>query len=191
MSAFRRHPPIITGEATPSYLFFPQIPGRVAELIPNVKLIVLLRDPVTRAYSQYQHNVRMKKESRPFDVAIEEETLREPTVEGRGAKAYRQSAYAARGRYQEQIEQWLKVFPREQMLLLSSETMLADVQRTYDTVLAFLGLAPWTVPQTAKYQVGGYDTEMPASAKAKLTEYFAPYNIRLRETYGIGHEWLS
>jgi hypothetical protein len=68
---------IITGESTPHYMSHPHVPKRIVEVIPHVKLIVILINPVDRAYSHYQHNVRMKRESLAFDdaIAIENERL--------------------------------------------------------------------------------------------------------------------
>ena len=66
----------LTGEATPYYLFHPHAAGRLAELIPHAKLIVLLRDPVTRALSHYQHNLAMRCESLSFEEAIQAEPER-------------------------------------------------------------------------------------------------------------------
>src|SRR5437764_5111475 len=58
-----RQQPFVTGEASPSYLFHPHAPGRVAQLLPSARLIVLLRNPVDRAYSQYFHAVKLGHES--------------------------------------------------------------------------------------------------------------------------------
>src|ERR1700730_9070734 len=66
----------LTGEASPSYLFHPHTPGRVAQAVPHVKLIVLLRNPVTRAYSQYHHAVELGHETLSFEDAIRGEEER-------------------------------------------------------------------------------------------------------------------
>ena len=63
----------ITGEATPSYLVDPPVPERIAEAVPEVRLIVLLRDPVARAYSHFHMAYRKGNETRSFEEAVEEE----------------------------------------------------------------------------------------------------------------------
>ncbi|HEV2894458.1 MAG TPA: sulfotransferase, partial [Actinomycetota bacterium] len=65
-----------TGEASPYYLFHPHVPARVAEHLPQVRLIALLRDPVGRAYSHYQHEVARGFETLSFEEAIEAEPAR-------------------------------------------------------------------------------------------------------------------
>ena len=66
----------VTGEASPSYLFHPHVYKRVAQALPQVKLIVLLRNPVDRAYSQYYHSIELGHESRSFEEAIRDEQER-------------------------------------------------------------------------------------------------------------------
>lgn len=69
-------PDTITGEASPYYLFHSHVPKRVFKLLPHVKLIVLLRNPVDRAYSHYYHAVKHGIETLPFERAIEQEDER-------------------------------------------------------------------------------------------------------------------
>src|SRR5690348_6863383 len=68
-----RRQAFVTGEASPVYLFHPHVPARVKQALPAVKLIVLLRNPVDRAYSQYYHAVELGLETRPFEEAIGDE----------------------------------------------------------------------------------------------------------------------
>ena len=68
---------LITGEASPYYLFHPRAPQRVAKTLPKAKLIILLRNPVDRAYSQYQHQLRQPGvEPLSFEEAIAYEEKR-------------------------------------------------------------------------------------------------------------------
>ena len=108
---------IITGEASPYYLFHPHAPKRIAKTLPNVKLIVLLRNPVDRAYSHYYHQVKMKTESLSFRQAIEEENKRlQPELikmlenENYHSLPYQYYSYLARGRYIEQLQNWMNFF---------------------------------------------------------------------------------
>ncbi len=108
----------LVGEASPSYLFHPLAPERARSLVPDVKLIALLRNPVDRAYSQYQHEVALGREPLSFEDALAEEEGRtrgevERLVADPRAfsRAWWDHTYAARGRYAEQLERWLTVFP--------------------------------------------------------------------------------
>ena len=67
---------LISGEASPTYFFYPTVPGRMKKILPNVKLIVILRNPVDRAYSHYYHTKRLHGETLSFDKAIELEEER-------------------------------------------------------------------------------------------------------------------
>jgi hypothetical protein len=182
----------ITGEATPFYLFHPAVPERLRAVVPEARLIVVLRDPVARAISGYHHAVRMGDEHRPIEVALDPaaaETLAPPDdVDWYDAPRCpaRRRGYLARGRYAEQLARWLAVFPREQLLVLDSDALRGG--RPPAGVLAFLGLpgdAPAAVPDR---NVGTY--ARPASAvEARLREYFRPYDAALASLLGIELPW--
>ena len=108
----------LVGEASPSYLFHPLAPERVHALLPGVKLVALLRDPVARAYSHYQHEVALGREPLSFEdaLAAEDERTRgevERLVADPRAfsRAWWDHTYASRGLYADQLERWLAVFP--------------------------------------------------------------------------------
>jgi hypothetical protein len=123
----------ITGEASPYYLFHPLAAVRAAALLPEAKLIVLLRNPVDRALSQHQHETRRGKETLSLEQALAvedsrlageaERIVREP---GYRSTAHQWYSYRARGCYMDQIENWLRCFRREQLLILLSEQFYAD-----------------------------------------------------------------
>ncbi len=105
----------------------------MAEHLPRVKLIALLRDPVGRAYSHYQHEVARGFETLSFEEAIEAEPARlagetermlaEPLY---NSFAHQHHSYLARGRYHEQLERWRARFDDRQLLVLSSERFFAE-----------------------------------------------------------------
>ena len=102
----------VVGEASTSYLSDPEVPERVRRAVPNVKLIALLRNPVDRAYSQYQMNVRKGVETLSFEEAIAQEPVRLRNAPNRSSELWRFSSYATRGLYAEHLERWLAAFPR-------------------------------------------------------------------------------
>lgn len=188
------HQPL-TGEATPYYLFHPLAPHRVHALVPDVKLIALLRDPVERAYSSYQHQVRAGEESLPFLEAIEREHERlagaAECLEERGsgkARAHRKYSYLARGVYVDQLEAWLSVFPRSQLLIIRSEDFFDEPEAVFREVLGFLNLRPWQPRALHRFNSAEYG-QMDPDVRRRLAQYFAPHNQRLYALLGRDFEW--
>ena len=188
---YRAHLPVrrsgIVGEASPSYLFHPLAPERVARMLPRARVIALLRDPVDRAFSHYQHEVALGREELPFEDALAREDER---MEGELDRMLRDPAYfsypwwnytyAARGRYAEQLERWLAAFPREQLLALFTEELAADTAGTYGRVLDFLGVEAHgldSYPRIFEREYGG----MEAATRVRLEDEFAGPNRRLEE----------
>src|SRR5437667_354107 len=194
-----RQQPFVTGEASPSYLFHPHAPGRVAQLLPGARLIVLLRNPVDRAYSQYFHAIELGHESLSFEEAIEgeeERTARERerilADERYYSHAYKHRSYLTRGIYVEQLRAWMELFGREQFLILKSEDFYADPAGTLKQVLAFLQL-PETEPLPNKRAYEQFNTNaysgMDPALRQRLSEYFRPHNARLYDYLGVDFGW--
>jgi len=184
-----------TGEASPSYIFHPLVPQRIKEDLPNVKLVLLLRDPVERAYSHYQGNLRKGQEKLSFPEAIEQEESRlegekESIIADQEYPMYKYLVYSyqARGIYIEQIKNWLKSFPCEQMLILRSEDLFSNPQKVYTRVLAYLGLHDCKLDNYDIFNYGRYEMMEPQTEK-KLREYFNPFNQELHEFLGINFGW--
>lgn len=169
----------LVGEASPSYLFHPLAPERARSLVPDAKLIVLLRNPVDRAYSHYQHEVALGREPLSFEdaLAAEEERTRgevERLVSDPRAfsRAWWGHTYVARGRYAEQLERWLEAFPREQLLVVATEELGERPAETYARVLRFLGAAPHELAAYPRVFERDYEPMRPET-RALLEEVFA------------------
>ncbi len=194
----RRAQPL-TGEATPYYLFHPHVPRRVADLVPQARLIVLLRNPVDRAVSSYLHQVRQGREPLSFREALERENERLAVEAERMAsdplynsQAHRHFSYRSRGLYADQLEAWFAVFPRERFLILRSEDFFKDTPSTYAQAVDFLGLRPWRPPVFQRYNVArkhGSDARRDEEARVSLAEFFAPHNRRLESLLGRDLGW--
>jgi hypothetical protein len=190
--------PFLAGEGTASYLAHYWTPKRAAELVPDAKLIVSLRNPVDRAYSQYHYFRRRGSEAlATFEEAIDAEPERLKGEEAReiadpqyhSTRLYR-SGYQRTGRYAEHVERWLEVFPREQILFLSFEREVAGApQQALDRVHEFLGLPPRQADLPI-LNSGSY-SDMSSDTRQRLDEYFAPHNARLYEMTGIDFGWQT
>ena len=143
---------LLSGEASPTYHFYPMVPFRMKDILPDVKLIMILRNPVDRAYSQYHDSVRMNLETLSFEKAIEmeeercagerERMIRDPCFV---PKHYRCHSYLARGIYAAQLEDWFKYYGREQFLILTTDDFHKNLQQTMDQVFDFLAVSSFPV----------------------------------------------
>ncbi len=198
----------LTGEASPYYLIHPHAPRRIARVLPNVKLIALLRNPIDRAYSHHWLEVKGRYESLAFEEAIrcEQERIageREKMIndENYHSFKYRRFSYLTRGKYIDQIEYWLDFFPRDQFLFLKAEDLYSHPAVIVRQTLEFLGVPDHEIKTTDKgykrYKVPsktGYRTKDSARAmdpvtREYLVEYFKPFNARLYELLGRDLEW--
>lgn len=189
---------LVTGEASPYYLFHPLVPHRIAAHLPGVKLVALLRDPVERAYSQWQHELAKGFETlerfedaldaEPVRLAGEAERMREdPDYR---SPAHQHWSYTSRGRYAEQLEAYRALFPPQQLLVARAEDLFAEPEALYARVESFLGLAPHP-PATFERHNGYRRAPMHPATRARLVEHFAEPNRRLAEMLGPGFTWNS
>lgn len=195
-----RQQPFVTGEASPYYLIHPLAPKRVAQTLPHIKLIALLRNPVDRAYSHYLLQRWSDTESLSFADAIAREQDRiaeesariaqDPAYNSHGHQHY---SYLARGLYAEQLQRWLEFFPRDQFLILKSEDLYEDPLAVLKETLAFLDVPSTGTLRKDDYTQmnhmprvdGGLDPEL----RKHLSAYFAPHNARLYELLGRDFGW--
>ena len=185
----------LAGEASPSYVFHPLAPERVFSLVPDVRLIVLLREPGERAYSHYQHQVALGREPLSFEdaLAAEDERLRGEverlSVDPKAFSfAWWNHTYAARGLYAEQLERWFELFPREQVLPLTTDELGARPAETYAAVLSFLGAPAHALDSYPRV----FDRDYPPmreETRAALTARFAEPNRRLERLLGRSLGW--
>lgn len=185
----------VVGEASPSYLFHPDAPKRVARLMPNAKLIAVLRNPIDRAFSHYQHEVALGREALSFEEALDAEDERMRGELDRMARdpayfshAWWNYTYVTRGEYAEQLERWFRVFPREQILVLISEELLDNPAETYAHTLEFLGVAPHELTSFPRIFARDYSAMTPTT-RERLKQVFAEPNRKLAELLGRDLPW--
>lgn len=191
----RPDPSYILGDKSPYYLFHPLAAQRAYALYPNVKIIVILRNPVDRAYSQYWMNVRGNVEPLSFKEAVQAEPSRlagekEKILADPLYKSYNypKFSYLARGIYVDQLKEWFSYYPREQFLILSSDDLRKDPRQVMSEVYAFLGLPDyinnaWDNNRKSEYPPMG------AGLRLKLKEHFKPYNQQLEELLERKFNW--
>lgn len=185
----------LVGEATPYALFHPLAPQRLREVAPSAKIVVLLRNPVDRAYSHYLHERNRGHEDLSFEdaLAAEPERLRgleEQLASGEllASDTHKRASYLARGRYAVQLERWLAVFPREQMLILRSEDLYDNPAEATRRVTGFLDLPPLTFEGFTPHNATS-GPPIAIETRKQLARQFASENARLADLLGWNSSW--
>ena len=127
-------------ESSPTYLYFDEVPKRIYEILPNVKLLILLRNPIKRALSHYWHEVKHGFENLPLNESIFTEKRRLKT---RYDNIH--FSYLSRGLYINQIKKYLKIFPRKNILIIKSEDTFKRKIELFNKVFNFLKISPISV----------------------------------------------
>ena len=185
-------------ESSPYYMYHPQVAARIARDLPEVKLIVLVRDPVERAYSQHAHEVaRGFERERDFSSALALEPARLHRQEDRLATdpAYysfdhQHHAYRARGEYARYLMGITRHVARERVHVLESERFFTEPEQVYDEVLAFLNL-PLNLgrPAFERHNARPRTTDMDPRIRRDLTAHFTPHDEALQAWLGRMPIW--
>jgi hypothetical protein len=182
-------------EASPSYLPTPSALRKMKQVLPKTRVIVLLRDPVSRAFSHYQHRKTRHLESRSFAecVAEEIETNKLPAKFGVALEpdAEPMLGYVARGYYGLQLELLLKLYPRVKVLMLDSSGLFKDTTATCERVFNFMGLDSFDVQPTKVYNRGYYQEKIDPQVAEVLREHYRPYDQLLQQLTGEVYSWMG
>lgn len=177
------------GEATPIYLYWPGSLERIRAYNPAMRLIVLLRDPVQRAWSHWRMEYARGAETRPFAWCVREGRQRLFEAEPWGH--HREFSYVERGFYGDQVERLFDQFPREQTLILRSEDLRRDPATVVGQVRRFLGLPPGAAPAPRDVHLGremDYGSALTEDDVAFLRRLYARDQARLRALTGWSFE---
>lgn len=157
------------GESTPIYMYWMDSPRRIWEYNPGMKLIIILRNPIERAYSQWNMEREKNKDNLNFWQAIQQESER-----GKGALPYqhRVFSYIDRGFYTEQLRRIWQFFPKDQTLILKNEQLRNDPESTLQAITAFLGIAMVEDVEVKEVHSRRYITEMSSREKQCLTDIY-------------------
>jgi len=179
----------LLGDRTPIYMYWESAPSRIAAYNPAMKWIMLLRNPVTRAYSQWNMEVKQGRETLPFELAVRTEDER---CRATLPLQHRRWSYVDRGRYSVQLARIARHFPTAQILVLKSEDLHDDPPAALARIARFLGVGLF--PRTARREVFAlpYNAPMPSSARKYLCETVAPDVRELERTLGWDcSDWLQ
>lgn len=167
---------VARGEATPTYLSSPEAPARLAAVIPDAKLIAILRNPVDRAYSHYWHERHRKdRERRTFaqavadELSVSQETLPDRYDPGHPGRF----GYLSRGRYLPQLQRVCDHVPRESLLVLLLDDLEGEPVETFSAVCRFIGIDPSIVPEN----VGGVANAYVERRAARLGRFMSRHRL--------------
>lgn len=185
----------LTGEATPYYLQNPNTPKRVFEINPKMKLVLVLRNPVDRAFSHYKRKSKNGSEKLSFEEATKQECSR---INGEIEKMeknenyfshiYHSLSYIHAGLYVIHLKRWLQFFPMDQILILENEEFLNQTSKLYSQTLKFLDLPDFNLSNYTKFQESK-PMEMNVQTREKLLNYCKPYNEELFSLIGKKFDW--
>jgi len=186
---------MITGEASAGYLPNLYTARRIHELIPEIKLIVILRNPVDRAYSGYNHNFHVGGETLSFEVALNKE--RERTDEGEKKMLANEKYYSSErfrygycyaGQYSVHLKNWFKLFSKKQFLILDFNQLKTEPQGLLNNVFEFLEASKFKVKNQSALNVTKY-SKMNSVTREKLINYYKPYNQELFNLIDMKFDW--
>jgi hypothetical protein len=188
----------LRGESNPYLLFHPLGPERVAAVVPEAKLVALLRDPVERAFSHHWDRVKIGIETLSFADAVvaeaarlagQRERLETSADRSVVSEAHEHYSYLARGLYAEQLRRWLARYPAERLLVLRSEDLYRAPNATYDRVTAFLGLSSFYPGAFEKHHGHADRPRIDPGLRRDLAATFAGPNEELAELLGTPLWW--
>ena len=186
----------ITGEYTSTYMYHPDVPKRIFNLLPKIKLIVILRNPIDKAYSTYQQQFRFGEYTTSFEDTINAEFRRidlNKDFPELNSNNYDFENFVAQniirhGVYADYLETWLKIFDRKQILILNSDDLKKSTKETLRRVFNFLNVCDYDIKDTSQVNVGKYPTINKITRK-KLIEFFKPHNQRLNKLLDTEFDW--
>lgn len=185
-------------EASGYYVYHPFALERLARDLPQTKLVVMLRDPVERAFSAYKHEYARGFEQEPsFEKALELEDQRLAGEIDRMREdisyeslSHRHHSYRHRGHYAEQLERAFTFFPREQVHVMDSETYFGRPAATYRDLLAFLGLRPYEPARFGQFNARPGEP-IQVKTRQMLEEYYVPHDEQLTRLLGRPLSWAQ
>lgn len=191
----RRHGPPVVFESSGYYLYHPDALARAARDLPAVKIVVMLRDPIERAYSAFEHERARGFEWEDFERALdlEDERLvgeidrmrRNPAYE---SFPHRHHSYVRRGQYAEQLRAVYALFPADRVHVMQSEAYFEDPNAEFRALTDFLEIEPIGVERIGRHNARPRAPMHPRT-RQRLDEHFAPHDEALAEMLGETPMW--
>lgn len=187
----------LTGEASPAYSYHPYAPERIKKHLPNIKLIVLLRNPIDRAFSDYNQDIRRNWQPNiPFEEAINQDNLHYEKMifelKNNLIKHYnvnwKRKGYLNIGKYVIYLEKWIKLFGKNNIFFIHTSDLESSPEHILKDLNNFLGIPDIKPKNLSKKNVGKYP-QMSKITRQNLIEYYEKYNKQLEILLGMKFNW--
>jgi hypothetical protein len=204
----------VTFEATPEYLYYPKAAQRIFSYKPNIKLIVLLREPVERAFSAWnmfrnlchEHPEYLRALASEYDQVAQDvintmlcsnpfpefdRAVRDEIDGILSGNSVLEPGYVRRGLYYEQLLRYFQYFDRKQIFIIDSRRLKSDIGSVLSEIIQFLSLPKydWHQKSLSLFHVGRYEEQIAGKTHALLREFYKPYNEKLYELLGHDLGW--
>ena len=177
---------MINYDVTTSYLANPHVPERMFKHMPNVKLIILLRNPIARAWSEYNTNLRADKNYDTFETYIENELndlknydFSDKVKNNDYDLTNPNENYLKKGLYVYYLKKWFNVFPKKNFLILSTETFAKNEDYVFTKIFEFLNLPKYEIKNLKQMSKTTYHNTLNPKTKMKLDKFFESPNKEL------------
>ena len=186
----------ITGEFTSTYFYHPDVPERIYQLVPRVKLIVILRNPIDKIYSTYYQQFRYGEVSTSFEETIDAELRRIEILEDNpnlfsqhpGFSNFISQNILRHGIYADYFINWFELFNKKQILILNADDLKKNTENTLQQVFEFLGVENHTIENLSHISARKYP-KLSDITRKKLIEFYKPHNERLNKLLQRNFEW--
>ncbi|MEB3160252.1 MAG: sulfotransferase domain-containing protein [Synechocystis sp.] len=192
----------LTCDTSPSYLYFPHIPPLIKQDLGDIKMIAILREPTSRAYSAWKmyHSFGTNADVAPINQKIADRRSFPEAIEQELSHQLPENIYPydyiGRGRYAEQLERYFTIFPRENFLVLESKQLQNSLTETLTQVCEFIGIDPFSEELLGKLSEEKYNVGLRKEPSDdiqatlnQLKDYYRPYNETLYQLLGQRYDW--
>ena len=188
-----KHGKFLTYDVTPFYIYNPLVAKRILESFPNAKIISNLRNPIDRAYSNYiiafQEGDTTKTFEEVIHIAMDELKKNKSKLND---NAYLVNVHyeniLARGFYADQLKIWYEFFPKDQLLMVSSEALANNTNNSLNKIFNFLDLSDFKINDTTRKNKREY-SPMKKDTRNLLIEFYKPHNEKLYRLIGRNFDW--
>ena len=184
----------LTYDVTPFYIYNPLVVDRIFKFSPNVKIIAALRNPIDRAYSNFNNRLQQLNDTKTIfeDMVNNEIEIIEKKEKDTKDDAFLVNTFyeldLAKGFYAEQLRLWFEKFPKKNILLISSEDLSTDTNRIISEIFEFLEVPKQEISDLTKQNKIKYP-KMRDSTREILIDFFKPYNEKLFDMIGKRFDW--